>query len=337
MKVAIVGVGRQGRRHIDVVRSLDLELVGVSDQSVESLRAAGVENGLPEEKCYLDAGAMLEQTLPECVLVATTAPTHCQYVCMAAEEGVRYVLAEKPMAISLAECDRMIEACRSAGAALAVNHQMRFMEQYTEPKQIVYSDAFGGLSSVTVVGGNFGLAMNGTHYFEMFRYMTDESVAEVSAWFSPEVVANPRGPQYEDRAGAVRLTTASGKRMFMDVGADHGHGVRVVYGGSRGQLVVDELRGTMHLSVREDDSRDLPTTRYGSPSVDTVREIEPADNISPSRAVLEALLNGDGAPSGDDGRAAVAALVAAYESDERGNVAVPVDGRLPEDRVFPWA
>ena len=57
---------------------------------------------------------------------------------------------------------------------LAVNHQMRFMEQYLTPKAIIEGDAFGGLTSVTVVGGNFGLSMNALHYFEMFRFMTGE-------------------------------------------------------------------------------------------------------------------------------------------------------------------
>jgi predicted dehydrogenase len=64
----------------------------------------------------------------------------------------------------------MIRACEQQGAQLAINHQMHFMEQYTSPKAIIESDAFGGLRSATVVAGNFGMGMNGLHYFEMFRF-----------------------------------------------------------------------------------------------------------------------------------------------------------------------
>jgi predicted dehydrogenase len=189
-----------------------------------------------------------------------------------------------------------------------------------------------------VVGGNFGMAMNGTHYFEMFRYMTDESPDEVTAWFSPEEIPNPRGQQFEDRAGAIRITTSSGKRFYMEVSADQGHGIRVIYSGPYGQLTVDELSGKMELVVREDEYRNLPSTRYGMPAVTRDYSIEPADVIAPSKAVLNALINGTNFPSGEHGRLAVSALVAAYVSDESGHLPVKVDVKnLPIDRVFPWA
>jgi predicted dehydrogenase len=242
------------------------------------------------------------------------------------------------MAVSLAECDKMLEVCAHYGTELAVNHQMRFMEQYTEPKRLVHSEAFGGLSSVTVVAGNFGMAMNGTHYFEMFRYMSDEPPSEVAAWLSEDRVPNPRGAQFEDRTGSVRLVTESGKRFYMDVGTNQGHGMTVVYAGPYGQLVVDELAGTMHLRVREEQYRSLPTTRYGMPWVEEEYRIRPADAVSPSRAVLEALLNDQNPPTGQDGRLAVAALVAAYVSDENGHVPIRLDtDDLPRDRGFLWA
>ena len=164
MRVAVIGAGRMGRRHIQVVRDLGLELAGVCDSSPESLRLAETEHGVSSDRQFLEAKALLATTRPECVVVATTAPTHGEYTCLAAESGARYVLCEKPMAVSLAECDRMIRTCEARGTRLAVNHQMRFMEQYAVPKAIIDSEAFGGLSSVTVAGGNFGMAMNGTHY-----------------------------------------------------------------------------------------------------------------------------------------------------------------------------
>ncbi len=73
-----------------------------------------------------------------------------------------------------------------------------------------------------MVAGNFGMAMNGSHYFEMFRYLADETPDSVAAWFSGDTVANPRGPQFVDRAGAVRLTTAKGRRFYMDAGTRPG-------------------------------------------------------------------------------------------------------------------
>ncbi len=336
MKAAIIGAGRMGLRHVQVVRSLGLELAGLCDRRPEALAAAR-EAGIPAALHHTDARAMLEATRPECVVIATTCPSHADLTCLAAESGASHVLCEKPMAASLAECDRMLDACRSTGARLAINHQMRFMEQYTRVREIVWSDAFGGLASVTVVAGNFGIAMNGSHYFEMFRYMTGEPPVEATAWFSRERVANPRGPEFEDRAGAVRLSTPSGRRFYMEVGDDQGHGVRVVYAARSGLLVVDELAGVMTSSVRDEEHRAAPTTRYGMPGSDTTLRIEPADSVAPTRAVLAALIDGKDWPTGEDGRLAVAALVAAHRSDEEGHRPVRIDADLPSGRRFPWA
>jgi len=338
MRAAVVGVGRMGRRHVQVIHDLGLELVGVCDSRADVVAAVAEEASLPPALAFSDPDAMLRTSHPDCVIVATTAQAHCELVCLAAEHNVKYVLCEKPMAVSLAECDRMIKCCRERGTRLAVNHQMRFMEQYTEPKRVAESEAFGGLSSVTVVAGNFGIAMNGTHYFEMFRFMTGEAPLGVTAWFSPDSVPNPRGPQFEDRAGIVRLRTASGKRFYMEAGADQGHGVKVVYAGPFGQMAVDELAGTVSLAVRQEEFRSLPTTRYGMPAVETTYRIVPADAVTPSRAVLNALLSGTDAPCGEDGRLAVAVLVASYVSNENGHVEVRVDDSvLPLERTFPWA
>jgi predicted dehydrogenase len=338
MKAVVLGAGRMGRRHIQVVREIGLELVGICDSSQESLLLAQNEQAVPPGLHFTDAQALISEKGPECVVIATTAPSHLEYTELAARLGAKYILCEKPMATSVHDCDRMIEVCRDHGAQLAINHQMRFMEQYTEPKRLMNSEAFGGLASVTVLAGNFGMAMNGTHYFEMFRYMTDEDPLEVTAWFSSEKVPNPRGEQYEDRAGSVRITTSKGHRFYMEAGSDQGNGVNVIHAGRNGQIVVDELAGMMSLTVREEEHRGLPTTRYGMPSHRTQQAIRPVDVISPSLSVLQSLLKGENPPTGEHGRLAVAVLVAAYVSHEEGHRPVSIEEvKNYRDRVFPWA
>ena len=69
-----------------------------------------------------------------------------------------------------------------------------------------------------------------------------------------------------------------------------------------------------------------------------LRDAAPADALAPTRSVLEALLSGRDYPTGEDGRLAVATLVAGYLSDESGHRTVRVDdAELPLDRRFPWA
>jgi predicted dehydrogenase len=336
MKICVIGLGRMGRRHITAARNAGFELAGVSDLSADAIATTLTECGVDEAMAFSHAGRMLAELRPDAVVVSTTAPSHCEFVCAAAAAGVRFILCEKPMATSLEECDRMIAACRAAGARLAVNHQMRFMEQYTSIKALIDTPEFGGLRSMVVSASNFGLAMNGSHYFEAFRYLAGD-VVEISCWFDPSNVPNPRGPQYVDRSGQLRGVTASGARLIMELGGDLGHGVEVIYGCRNGQILVDELAGFVRAIHRAAEYRDLPTTRYGMPAKEFQRKIAQAEVTRPTEDLWRAVLAGGSYPDGEAGRHALSVLVAANLSGETGGNKVTLGAGLPLERKFMWA
>lgn len=326
-----------GRRHIQVAQNLGFNIVGVYDPLEISVELAKQEQAITNSQVFLSVRELFEIARPEALVIASTAPSHCEYVCMAAAAGTAHILCEKPMAVSVSQCTRMIQECRAAGTSLAVNHQMQFMEQYTFVKELAESVEFGGLRSVTVAASNFGLAMNGAHYFEMFRYLTGEEISSISFWADDALVPNPRGAQYQDRSGQLRATTGSGVRLYMEIGGDLGHGVQVVYGCRYGQIYVDELAGHVRYIHRHSEYRDLPSTRYGMPADEHVINIAPADVIGPTQAVWSAVVAGQPYPDGDRGRHAVQALVAANISGERGGAPVSMEEVAASDRVFPWA
>jgi predicted dehydrogenase len=337
MKFAIIGAGRMGRRHMHAVRKLGYSVMGVVDKSRSSLDEAKQEHNLKENMLFATPEEMFAVDVPTCLIIATTAESHCALTCMAAERGVKYILVEKPLAVSLEECDRMIHTCEQYGARLTVNHQMRFMEQYFKPKELLDSEVYGGFRSMTVVGGNFGMSMNGTHYLEAFRYLSGEDPLEVMAWFDPGKVANPRGEKFEDRAGSLRVTTASGKRLYIEIGAEQGHGLEVIYAGRNGLISVSELIGSMTAAVRQPEYRALPTTRYGMPADLTQHTIAPVEVIDSTALVINALICDENRVTAEQAIKAVEVLVAAYESAENGGRAVRIDSQLDRCRVFPWA
>jgi predicted dehydrogenase len=71
---------------------------------------------------------------------------HCEYVIRAAEAG-KHVFCEKPMAISSAECRRMIDACRRAGVTLMVGYRLHYDATFTHIRNLVRSGEFGELQS----------------------------------------------------------------------------------------------------------------------------------------------------------------------------------------------
>ncbi|HMF97920.1 MAG TPA: Gfo/Idh/MocA family oxidoreductase [Vicinamibacterales bacterium] len=76
------------------------------------------------------------------VYVATTVDVHAEQVIAAAEAG-KHVLCEKPMAMTVAECDRMIAACRAHGVLLGVAYYRRFYPVVQRVKAIVGAGEIG--------------------------------------------------------------------------------------------------------------------------------------------------------------------------------------------------
>lgn len=336
MKFAIVGVGRMGLRHLQVADSLGFEIVGIHDSSSVAMQNASAELGLHGRLAFASAREMLENARPQAVVIASTAPSHHEFVIQAVDYGVRYILCEKPMAVSLQQCDEMIAACAAKSVVLAINHQMRYMEQYTAIKSLIEVGELGDLRSMTVAASNIGIAMNASHYFEAFRYLTGEEVVSVSSWLDSDRVPNPRGEQYEDRSGQLRAVTGSGKRLYMEIGADQGHGLHVIYGCRYGQVFTDQLSGFLRITRRKPEYRDLPTTRYGMPSGEEMRQIAQADVVAPTIALWNSMLEGKSFPDGSCGRHSVAGIVAANVSGEQNGAPVRLDA-VPVDRIFTWA
>jgi len=80
----------------------------------------------------------------EWVYVATPHQMHVEHVMLAASHG-KHVLVEKPMAISLADCTRMIEACEAAGTQLIVGHSHSFNAPVKLARDLIDAGAIGAV------------------------------------------------------------------------------------------------------------------------------------------------------------------------------------------------
>lgn len=329
-----------GLAHLQAARNLGLTPAAICDMSdVNRAKAAAAAGDLPGDRLFADAARMFAaHSGVDLVVVATTADSHRSLVEQAAASGARHILCEKPMATSVVDCDAMIAACQASGSSLAINHQMRFMAQYTVVRDELATGRFGPLASMVVTAGCFGLAMNGSHYCEAFSWLTGSPIASATAWFSGEPFNNPRGPRFFDQAGEMRFESADGRRLILNIGHDQGHGMTAMYAARYGHLFVDEFEGLCYATARKPEHQAMPVTRYGMPWDRWERRFPQADNIGPTEAVMRALLAGADYPSGADGRNVVAALAAAYRSADAGHAPVNVT-ELGEYRrqQFPWA
>jgi len=336
---SLIGCGRMGCCHAQALKKLNANLLSIADLRLESSKELirMWESEIPPHiETSLDA--LLLKGIPDLLIVSTTAQNHGKSTLKAIEAGVKYILLEKPVATSLSECSKLSRVISGTKTRIAVNHQMRFLPQYLTPKKLLTSSAYDGFKSMHVIAGNFGMAMNSTHYIEAFRFLADEKPVEVSAWLDDEILSNPRGPHFQDTSGCIRVTTTSGKRLYIDASANQGHGVQVTYMGRNGRITIDELAGTMTTVIRKPEHREFPTSRYGMPVYIEEHNIKPVELVDSTKAVLEALLKGEDYPTLHDGTLAVKTLIAAYHSHRKGGITVKL-ADIPDDdpEVFPWA
>ena len=77
---------------------------------------------------------------------------HKEYVIRAAKAG-KHVICEKPMALSVEECDEMIEACRNAGVTLSIGYRLHFEPHNQEMMRLGMEQVFGKVRSVVANDG----------------------------------------------------------------------------------------------------------------------------------------------------------------------------------------
>jgi predicted dehydrogenase len=123
-KTAVIGVGSLGRHHARNHAAFaaegQAEFVGVCDSDEETARRIAAENDC---QYFTDWRELLDKT--DAVSIVTPTETHAEIACAFLEKGV-HTLVEKPIARTLAEADRMIEAAQKSGAKLMVGHLERF-------------------------------------------------------------------------------------------------------------------------------------------------------------------------------------------------------------------
>lgn len=86
---------------------------------------------------------------------------HAEYVIRAANAG-KHVICEKPMALTVKECDAMIEACRKNNVMLSIGYRMHFEPHTQELMRYVKEKTFGDITFVTANAGYFH--QNGDHW-----------------------------------------------------------------------------------------------------------------------------------------------------------------------------
>ena len=146
---AVVGAGVAARYHAQAIaQSRGARLAAVCRADPARARDAEAEFGVPCETRY---DALLARKDVDAVCLCTPSGDHAAQAVAAARAG-KHVLVEKPMALTLPDADRMIDAARQAGVRLGVAFQRRTEPSYVEVRRAALAGELGRpvLGAVTV-------------------------------------------------------------------------------------------------------------------------------------------------------------------------------------------
>jgi len=145
LRFAIVGFGNIGRRHAEhILHNEHTALVAVCDKNPHALTHVPI--GVPS---YHDLGDLLLTQRFDVLCVCTPNYLHEAHTIAGLEAGVHTVV-EKPMALSVAECNRMIAAAEAAGKTIFAVKQNRYNPPVQEVKRLLSTDSLGRIFLIQV-------------------------------------------------------------------------------------------------------------------------------------------------------------------------------------------
>ncbi len=148
IRTAIVGYGKVAHLHAQALVAIpEAELVAVGGRDAGRAGAFAGQYGIT---AFTDIEEMIQMAGVQAVIICTPHPAHVEPAVAAAHAGA-HVLVEKPLAASLFDCDRMIQAARQAGVKLGVISQRRFYEPVIRVREAIDAGRIGTPVLGTVV------------------------------------------------------------------------------------------------------------------------------------------------------------------------------------------
>jgi myo-inositol 2-dehydrogenase / D-chiro-inositol 1-dehydrogenase len=250
VRVGVVGTGVMGADHVN---TLHRQVTGATVTMVADLdlgRARDLAAALREVRATDDGFALIADPGVDAVVVASPDATHADLTVAAVQAG-KPVLCEKPLAPTLPECLRVVQAEQAAVGAgrpplVSVGFMRRFDPGYLEMRSALQAGACGtplllhcvsrGVSSGPGSTSESSVTGSAIHELDVVPWLLDAPIVEVS-WHAPRstgMVPGVQDPQL------ILLRTADGALATVEVflNARYGYDVRCEVVGDRGTIAL---------------------------------------------------------------------------------------------------
>lgn len=203
VKVGIIGCGKIAQvRHIpEYVSNPDVCLYGLFDINMERAAELAEKYGC---KAYASYEDLLADPEIDAVSVCVANNAHAE-ISIAAMKAGKHVLCEKPMAVTLEECEEMVKTAKETGKYLMIGQNQRLAKAHRKAKQLIAEGAIGKVLTFRTIFGHGGpetwsvdpgkntwffdkskaamgaMADLGIHKTDLIQYITGQKVVETKA------------------------------------------------------------------------------------------------------------------------------------------------------------
>jgi myo-inositol 2-dehydrogenase/D-chiro-inositol 1-dehydrogenase len=259
IRMAVVGVGRMGLTHAENLarRVRGARLVAVTTSKAE--RAAEVRRSSGDVAVFPTLEALLDTGELDAVCIASSTSAHADNVDACAAGGL-HIFCEKPLALTLKDCDRAIAAVERAGVKLMMGHVRQFDAGHVEAKRFIEAGAIGRPLVFRAISGDVdppppsfadpavsgGLILDAMyHDLYLSRWlMADEPVrayAEGGALVDPAIGAVG---DVDNAVVTLRFGKGAMATLFVSRTTRYGHDLRVEVIGDEGAVQIGRFRQT---------------------------------------------------------------------------------------------
>lgn len=331
VKLCLIGTGRAGMIHAEnfCTHVKDAEMIAVSDVDAEKSQAAARELGIAN--WYTDYREAIQESGAEAVIIATPTKFHCDIAVCAAENGL-HIFCEKPMAMSVLECEKMINAANKNKVVLQIGFMRRFCEDFARAKEIAYSGEIGEvvmIKSLTrgpstphewmydIQKSNGPLAEVNSHDLDTLRWFSEsepESVYALGGNYRCEAARNRYPDFYDTVILNIRMKNGVIGCIEGAQGVGYGYDARVEILGTKGMVTVGDLQKNSVVSYSKDKG-------MKSDVVESWRGLFEKAYEKEDRAFIQCILRHEKPlAGGEDGLKAVAMVNAGNESITTGRI-----------------
>jgi predicted dehydrogenase len=328
MRFGLIGCGWiVEREHVPaMLQANGVEIVAVADISPERARLVGALAGVDERDCYGDPFALLERDDVDVVSIATPPNARVELVSRAAASG-KHVVCEKPLALTLAQADEMIEVCQRAGVHFTVYHNYLYFPETRLARELIGSGAIGEVVA-TEISGHGARPWAGTEAYQPgWRErvadagggaMMDVAVHAVyltEAYHGRQVDSISASVRYRDGvdvAGYCKLTLGPGVGLINIAWGHGGAALRII--GTEGHI---EFAFDEHMGYYGAPARAVRCTSESGPTRTWYPELGRMFFRAPLFEDLAAALAGDSRAypvTAADGRRAIETIFAGYRA-----------------------